>query len=650
MKKTILFVFLTSFQILYAQKLSDVYGIVGIDDIQYNSCEFDKAADAVVMYNYGSSKFIENINGGFDIIFERTTRIKILTDAGVKWGEIEIPYYQSNNIFERIYEIDATTYNFEDGQLNRTKLNTNNSHDEKISEFWLMKKFALPNVKKGSIVEFTYKISSPYVFNLRDWEFQWEIPVLTSIYKVNLIPFYTYNFILQGASAFDIHTSETSNFDRAFGSTRFRDLTHTFGMKNIKAFNNEGYITSKNDYIMKLDFQLSKFTNIDGITQDVITTWPKLNEDMLKEDNFGKFLEKTVKMTPKILNPIGFVNMDQKQKFDSVMNYVKLNYTWDKKEGKYSSKKPTDILKDKFGNSADLNLFAVGLLNGLGVEAYPVLISTRNHGKIKADYPFLDFFDYTLLAAKIDSVYTLSDATDIMLSNNRIPISCINDKGLIVQKKKVEWISLQPHQTTILKTNLLIDLTDTLKNTDIILKAYEYDGLHMRKKYGTNLKEIQKKLVEDNYQVEDSDITIKNQNVYSNPYILGIKFNYIPEKVNNKIYVVPFLSEVIRDNPFKQKERTYPIDMVYPEYRSYVSTIKIPTGFKIDYVPENSKIKNDQFELEYYSTISDNSITFSFSYFFKKAEYQASEYLKLKFYYNEIINKGSDKVVFVKNN
>jgi len=649
MKNKIILLFLiVNIQISFAQKLSDTYGKVALDDIQYNSCEFDSTADAVVLFDKADSRFVENADGGFDIIFERITRIKILKDAGIKWGEIEVPYYVSNNIIEKIYDIDAASYNFEDGQLNKTNLNTDDCHSEKINEFWMHKKFAIPNVKKGSIIEYSYKIESPHVFNLRSWDFQWEIPVLISIYKVSMIPFYTYNFIIQGASAFDIRTTETGIDERNYGPVKFKDLTYTFGMKNVRAFKDEELITSKDDYIMKLGFQLSQVTQIDGFKRDIITTWPKLNEDMLSDDKFGKFAEKTKKMTPKILNPLGFAAMNAHQKFDSVMNFVKQNYTWDKKERIYASKKPADLLKDKFGNSADINLFTVGLLNGVGVEAYPVLISTREHGIIKLDYPFLDFFDYTLLAVKVDSTYILTDATDIMLANNRIPVRCINDKGLIIQKNKVEWISLQPQQASKLKTNLFIDLTKIIDNTYISLNAYEYNGLHFRKSFGNDIKKIQKKLIENNYQVEDSNIVIKNQNIYPSPYFMSLKFNSTPESINDKIYVSPFLNEVIKDNPLKQNERSYPIDMVYPEYRSYVSTIKIPTGYKIDYLPANLKINNEQFELEYSTTDNDDVIVFWFSYFFKKSEYPADEYLKLKYYFNEIVNKGAEKLVLKK--
>ena len=76
--------------------------------------------------------------------------------------------------------------------------------------------------------------------------------------------------------------------------------------------------------------------------------------------------------------------------------------------------------------------------------------------------------------------------------------------------------------------------------------------------------------------------------------------------------------------------------------------MNIPDGFNVDFLPANVKIKNDQFELEYFTQVSDNKVNVSMIYYFKNPEYEATEYTKLKYYFNEIINKGNEKIVFVR--
>ena len=56
----------------------------------------DTSAEAVVIYDIGESYFADNDNG-FDVVFQRKTKIKIFNKAGLRWAQFEIPYYIGNN-------------------------------------------------------------------------------------------------------------------------------------------------------------------------------------------------------------------------------------------------------------------------------------------------------------------------------------------------------------------------------------------------------------------------------------------------------------------------------------------------------------------------------------------------------------------------
>lgn len=645
--QTLFFVFLFVFNAISAQDCEYEFGKVGLNDFEYTECPFDKGAEAVVVYDKGVSSFLDR-DGNFSVLFKRYVRIKILSDAGAGWANVEIPYYQSNNIYESVYELEAVSYNFENGVVKRTELEKTSCHSEKKNENWMIKKFAIPNVKAGTVIEYRYSIESQYVFNLRDWEFQWRIPVLYSEYVVNMIPFYQYSFLLQGATKFDKQTSVVSNDDRQYGSTKYQDYVHTYAMRNIPAFKDEEFITSSNDYIIKLDFQLSRIIFPSGYKKDIITTWPLLIKDMLQEESFGKYILKAEKLSTKIFDLTKFANLNQQQKFDSVINYVKKTYIWNKKERLYASKSLKQFQEDKFGNSADINLFTIGLLRGVGLAAQPVIISTRENGKIKHDYPFLDFFDNVLIKADIDSSIVLSDATDILIANNRIPVNCINDIGLIVQKDIVEWVSLQASTMSRTRTNLVLNLSKTQCLSSVSISASEYDGLYFRKRFGVDRKAILKHLSENDYNVQDSTLVIKNMENFSNPYSFRFVAETRPEVIGNKIYISPFLKEVIQTNPLKQQTRTYPIDINYAQQRIYVSTITIPEGYKIDFLPAKKTIKNAYYEMNYDLMELNGVVNISFVYSFKIPVYEAGDYLMIKSFYNDIINKSNEKIVLVK--
>jgi transglutaminase-like putative cysteine protease len=632
---------------MFAQTLSTDYNKISKEEADLAYYAPDKSAEAVVLFDIGKSYFLDYDNN-FKVVLERSTRIKIFSESGLKWAEVEIPFYHEGQIYEDVYDIEGTTYNNENGIFKATYFNVATSHNEKINEFWTVKKFALPDVKPGSIIQYRYKLSSQYKMNLRNWNFQSRIPTIYSEYQVSMIPFYEYVWLLQGANKFDSQTSnKATGIERTFGPVTYQDQVYKYIMKNIPAFNDEEFITSVDDYIMKIDFQLARVNSLDGARTTVISTWAELVKALLKDEDVTKFSKKSEKLLPKILNPDSLLNKSQKEKFDLILNTVKANFNWNKSNAKYASKSPNDLLKDKFGNSADLNLLTIGLLNAAGIEAYPLMMSTRENGKIKVDYPYLKFFNYLLISATVDGKNILSDATEVLCPNERIPSRCLNDKGLLIKPGDAQWISLQTDVPSEIQTVIVTDSIGNTAHSKSLISAFGYDALKFRVKYGEDFKKIEDRVDEDVYKVDESSIEVKNQIIKDKPYILKYNTVYKTENVNNKIYLSPFLDEPINENPLKQSSRTYPLDMTYPVKRSFNAVITIPVGYKVDFIPENYKILNDLFELNYNVKNEGQTISISFNYTFKKSVYPASEYLNIKYYFKDIVRKANEKVVLI---
>jgi len=648
MKKNLLILLILCSKItINAQDEFKQYGKVGLEAIDYKFCPFDKTAEAVVLSDVGESYFVETSNS-FEVVYERITRIKIFNEAGIKWATVEIPFYREGNVYEKVEDLEACTYNFQDGMLKKSNLDLANCHVEKINESWNQTKFAMPNVKPGSIIEYKYKIRSEYVFNLRDWEFQWKIPVLSSKYIVKMIPFYQYSWLLQKASKFD---SQTSNVDQGleqnYGGVKYHEVISEYEMKNLPAFKDEEFITTSDDYIIKLDFQLSKVTQITGASQNVMTTWPELVTDFLKNESFGGYIKKSSEIAAKQYDLKSFTTKTPQEKFDSIMTLVKNNFSWNKMSSKFASKSPKNFLKDKYGNAADINLFTIGLLNAVGIEAVPVIVSTRKNGKIKYDYPFSHFFNYVIIFAKIDGKNILADATEPQAANDQISIKCMNDKGLMIKKDQVNWIMLQPLLASKKFSKLVIDISDLSQSASIETSETNQDALNSRNEFASDLNALKKSLTDKGYNLPDSSLSIISSQP-TMPYQFKYKTVDTPEIINGKIYVSPFLHEIIKDNPLKQPTRTYPIDMTYPTKRTYYSEINAPKGYKVDFVPEKIRIDNDLFQMDYNAVVDANRVVVSYSYYFKLPVYKAIDYDKIKYYFNEIIKKGNEKISFVK--
>ena len=69
---------------------------------------------------------------------------------------------------------------------NKTYLLDKDIFTLKESENWTVKKFTLPNIKEGTVIEYKYSIISPYL-SIDDWDFQSNIPKIKSEFDASII-------------------------------------------------------------------------------------------------------------------------------------------------------------------------------------------------------------------------------------------------------------------------------------------------------------------------------------------------------------------------------------------------------------------------------------------------------------------------------
>jgi hypothetical protein len=635
-----------------AQEFVHEFGKYSNEEFKLKNYSKDTTAEAIVIYDIGQSYFLLR-EDGYRLIFEHKTKIKIFKKAGFKYAQFEIPYYVKNRKYEEIVNLKGNTYNYENGNIRITTLNIKDTYEEKESENWMKKKFAMPDVKEGSVIEIAYTIESPYFFNFQSWEFQKKIPVIYSEYVTKMIPFYEYTYILQSASKFDSFKSyEESGNLQSYESINFHNMIYEFIMKDIPAFKDESFITSIDDYIIKLDFQLAAIHYPWGQNEQIMTTWPKLKEDLQDHDLFGNYIKNAQNKAKKITDLMNVSSKSEIEKVRYIDRFIKSNYSWNKYYDKFSSKSVKEFINSKIGNSADINLFYVGVLNALGIEAYPVLISTRDHGKIKLNYPFQHFFNYVIVVAKVNDEQLLLDATEPYCIFGEIPTRSINDKGLIIKKDKnnVDWIDTKSNidSKTIYKINInQLTIKDTI-NSNFQIISTGYDAVKYRRMYLDDIKGLKNELNLNNYSMVDS-IRYRNSDNLDSSLIFDVDVSISVDNVEDKILISPFCNFTITENPLKQSIRTYPIDMVYKKERVFEAIIHLPIGYKLLPNTSNLNITNDDIEIHYsINELNDKTIIVKGSYNFKKDIYGIFSYFDLQRYFNSIVDKFNEKIVLVK--
>jgi hypothetical protein len=639
------------FSFSFSQEHSRQWGVLNNADQTLSSFKDDPEAEAVILYDIGETYFDDTYEG-FEVLFTRMKRIKILDDAGIDYSEISIPYYvDGNGKTELVKSIKAFTYNYDqNGILEKTELNSKDIFDEKATDKVFLKKFTFPNVKKGSIIEYQYVLRSPFLFNIPDWDFQNKIPTIYSEFIIYVVPFYEYSFITQGISKFDHQNKSQSSQKRAWRSITYNDVIYNFAMKDVPAFRNESYITSVNDYIMKIDFQLAKIHNSDGVEKTIITTWPEMIREFKNYDNFGRYIKSGGSISKSILkSEIIFNNVDSLEMAKDLIDYTKHSFNWNGRYSKYASQSPKQFYKTKSGNSADLNLFLVSLLKTAGIHAQPVLISTRGHGKIKADYPFSHFFNHVIVLVKIGSNYFLADGTAALTPYNMIPPNCLNEKGLIMEGKEAKWVILSNNKLSTNKVIININPDpQTLAAKVKVLNAFtEYEAFYYRDRLGENKKDIKDYFIDHGISKIDSTSS-HYYKIKERPFTISADGSIEINQIADEIIIYPFLNFPVKENKLKEKTRNYPLDFIYPLEKSFHTFVTIPEGYRLSSYPESFSMDNGMAEIFIETVVMEESLEVLAKFTLKNAVYKPNDYSSIKAYFDMVIKKFNQAVVLEK--
>jgi len=249
-------------------KLNIKFGKIAPEDFDLSKNKVDTGASAVIIADIGNTSFIGNAKGDFSLIFKRFKRIKIINRNGYDVAKESIYVYANGADEEKLTDLKAVTYNLENGKVTETKLDEKSIFTDKIDKYRSKKKFTLPAVKEGSIIEMAYTIKSDFYTRLRSWNFQWEYPCLWSEYQVTIPQFFHYVGLTQGEDqSFFIKTSKdvTANYTvREPGGSGRDEIYNIMGSavenrwvrKDVAPLKEENFTTTMKNHVSRIEFQL----------------------------------------------------------------------------------------------------------------------------------------------------------------------------------------------------------------------------------------------------------------------------------------------------------------------------------------------------------------------------------------------------------
>lgn len=656
MRLILLSLLLTTLSTAFAQEYGFPYGKPLITELTMTTYEKDTSASAVVLNEFGNA-YINSEN--FQLVFVYHVKIKILKKEGLSKADISIPLGKSSTgKREEVKDIKASTFNIENNQIVETVLDTRKIFTENVNKFWDVRKFALPNVRVGSVIEIVYTLESPFIDNFRKWEFQADIPKVQSEYWALIPGIYVYNIALKGFLKLSKNESKIVSQCITMGSgyspTTSADCAqYKFAMKNIPAFIEEDYLTTKSNYLAAVNFELSEVRHFTGRIDKITKEWKDAEQELKKEQQFGGQLKRGKDIGQKINDAIAGIN-DPKEKALKIYNFIKTWYTWNKTYGFYSEFGIKKAFDRKTGNIGDINLSLIAALNFGGISAEPMLLSTRRNGLPTELYPVLTEFDYVVARISIENQTYLLDATDPYLMFGMLPEKCINGKGRVFTEKGSFWEEIKPNNKfkKVTMLNLSLEHDGSFKGT-IEHTHFGYRSVEQRKLIETfnttdeYIAELKKKLPStDIVKYEITGVEDRESRITE-------KFEVIIEGFDdlntNQLLLNPFLfTDKIASNPFKSKERLYPVDFGVPLERTMTLTLTVPNEFELIGKPESSvqTLPNSGGKFLFDITTRGDQLIINYVLTIDKTVFHQQEYHYLRELFSRIIQIQQADMVF----
>jgi len=598
----------------YAQKAPVKFGDVNKTDLMVNMFSADTSAPAVILCDYGYF-----YNQLFQTV--RLLRVKILKKEGYNWA---------NRTFNTDSKtaIRGKTYNLVNNEIEETKLKSESIFKTRITDDIYEMRVAMPNVREGSIIDIEFVYSGiPY-----EWDFQQEIPVVHS------------ELVMQ-PSRYMKYQKNFFGYEPLIVNTPGRWVA-----QNMPAFKPEPFMTSSKNFRSRFEFDI-EYISFPGSYLSVASTWDAVRDLLLESWYFGDPLRAD-----------GYQNSVAKEinaKCKTETEKIKMAYEttqkikWDETERLYTDKGLlSSVVKEGKGNSAEINLSLIQLLRKLDFNAVPVVLSTRSHGRLSGFKPSYYKLNYVIAGIITGKDTLLLDATEEHGTYDLLPLRALNGMGQCMDKKFTSWVPLECDKKD--KQYILYNLTignDQKLTGKIGYSKSEYAALDFRNDYDEfngdeeylkDYKEGKTGLKVISHQITNLDSLYKPVN---EEFELEIK-NALND-INGELYLSPLLFEQIKENPFKQADRKYPIDFGYLRDKTIVVTYTIPPGTTILSLPEATtmQLPGDAASFSCKASVSEGIIQIMYKMCLNKKVYYQTEYADLREFYNQVISKEAEPII-----
>ncbi|WP_394750771.1 DUF3857 domain-containing protein [Spongiimicrobium salis] len=645
------------------------FGKVSKAELEEKMYAKDSSASAAVLYRKVKVAYNYIRNTGFQITTTVHERVKFYTKEGFDYATVtEVLYKDGSSARENLSSLKAYTYNLENGSIVKTKLKSSETFSKSLSNYFNEEKFTMPNVQEGSVVEYQYKIISPFYWSIDEIPLQYDIPIKKQEVSINIPEFYSFKPSMKGYLSVSPKYSSI-NGKVNFTNTRRNGVLDTntkfstssldyridktdYSMTDVPALEEEPFVNDMDNYRSSINYELQFVKFPDEPVKSYTTNWEKVVKTIYESPSFGGQLAYKNYFKGDLSQLLANASTEV-EKAAAIFYYVQQHMNWNGSYGKYTEKGVKKAYKEKTGNTAEINLMLVAMCNAAGLKANPVLISTRDHGI--PIFPTREGFNYVVASVNLEGQIILMDACNKFTEPNLLPSKALNWFGRIIAEDGSSSIvpvvpGTKSKELNTMKITINLDgsIAGKARKTYTFHNAYQF-----RNKYAQISEDDYITKLENNHGgLEISNYKMKNKMKLGTNIMESYDF-LMEDQINiigDKIYFSPLFFHAETENPFKLEERNYPIDFVYPWQEKYVMSIVLPDGYEVASLPENASfaLEDNMGSFSYKVNQLQNTLQVLVEVKLNEAVIPPSHYAGIKELFKNIVEKETEKVVLSK--
>lgn len=520
-------------------------------------------------------------------------RIKILTEEGRKYADIEIPFFKNQgnvvNVRARTIRPDGSIANFDGKVFDKTIAKAKGLK-------YLAKTLTLPDVQVGSIIEYYYTIdlAEHFVFDSH-WILSNEL--FTKSAKFSLKPYKS------DYSTMSVRWSWQGLPPGTVAPAEGPDRVVRLDAANIPAFQTEDFMPPENELKSRVDFNYSG----DLPERDAAAFWKKVGKKLngQLEDFVGKH-KAMEQVLAQIVSPNDPPDVKAQKIYTRVQKVRNTSYEVSKTEQEQKRDKEKapanveEVWKRGYGNGVQLTWLYLALVRAAGIEAYGVWVSDRSNYFFHPSVMDRSNLDANVVLLKLNGKDVYCDPGAAFTPFGLLTWPETGVQGLRLDKDGGSWVQTTLPQSSESRIERKADLKlsdDGSLQGKVTITYTGLEAVRRRVEMRNEDETDRKKFLEDEvreYVPAGIEVDLMNKPDWgSSESALVGEFNLrVPGWVSGagRRAMLPVgIFGATEQRVFDHANRVHPIYFEFPSEKHDDITIELPLGWQVSSLPAAQK-------------------------------------------------------------